>query len=654
MKIPIGPFITPLTAILLLGGCGGGGGGGNTGSAAAPLPIADTTVTFADVSAAAGLSSSNGSFGAAWGDMDNDGYPDLWVSHHGYTPALYRNNRNGTLSDIASQVIDIAALSGDKHGPAWADYDGNGDQDLLVQVGADAGTGTGPNHVFAKSGGSYIDRAVDLGLDFPNGRGRTPLWLDLNLDGRLDVVLTNAISALSPGVIAACQDAQGKFAECYGNVFPAAQWSEFALLGDLNNDGALDLMAFPDRRAGSAFSLGVPAVLPFVVKDTAGNNLNIDRVSDAVIGDFDGDLKNDVLLVRDVDKDGYRQRTANQVETLVFSFNNEKTLSVQTAGSVTFEIYGLSAWWSNTDIRIGSGGYSPACTVLNYAPCRLVLASTDIVNQGIVPHAAGADIGIYIGFDVASTSWKMSVSSDAVYRSITAVLNSEQPVASVGTQNFVVTELDSYLLINKGSHFEARVFQDKNGIRPRWCDGVVAADFDNDMNLDLYFVCNDAIGNIGNKLFWNDGTGHFVAGNDPTVLVSSAGRADPPAVADLDLDGFMDIFIPNGSGIYPFSKGPHQLLRNSGNRNHWVEIDLVGTRSNRDGIGASIVVTAGGRQQLREANSGTHHRSQNFKRLHFGLGNNSLIDQIEVRWPSGVTSTVSNVAADRILTLVEP
>jgi hypothetical protein len=120
--------------------------------------------------------------------------------------------------------------------------------------------------------------------------------------------------------------------------------------------------------------------------------------------------------------DGYRQPTA-KLETFIFAAGNEKILSAQTVGTVAIDIYGLSAWWKNTDIHIGSGGYSPVCTVVNYAPCRIILSATDVANHGIMTHVAGTDIGIYVGFEPPAEA-EIGCSSDAAYRAITAVLES--------------------------------------------------------------------------------------------------------------------------------------------------------------------------------------------------------------------------------------
>jgi hypothetical protein len=124
-------------------------------------------------------------------------------------------------------------------------------------------------------------------------------------------------------------------------------------------------------------------------------------------------------------------------------------------------------------------------------------------------------------------------------------------------------------------------------------------------------------------------------------------------VADYDNDGFLDLFITNGLGS-TFNKGPSQLYHNGGNSNHWLEIDLEGTVSNRDGVGAQVLATAGGATQLREQNTGVHRFAQNSQRIHFGLGKNTAVDTLVVKWPSGIVQTIQNIPADHIIRVTEP
>ena len=148
-------------------------------------------IRFEEVSTKAGTLHPGASQGASWGDFNGDGWPDLWVGNHYTPPSLYLNQRDGTFLNVTASVW-VGDPQADKHGAAWADFDNDGDQDLLVMVGAVMGRGSGGNLLFVNQNGMLRDEAQHWGLDYPLGRGRTPLWFDADHDGRLDVVLMTA------------------------------------------------------------------------------------------------------------------------------------------------------------------------------------------------------------------------------------------------------------------------------------------------------------------------------------------------------------------------------------------------------------------------------------------------------------------------------
>jgi hypothetical protein len=176
------------------------------------------------------------------------------------------------------------------------------------------------------------------------------------------------------------------------------------------------------------------------------------------------------------------------------------------------------------------------------------------------------------------------------------------------------------------------------------------------MDLDLYLVCTGPVENLPNRLYENDGHGNFaLVPNAGGAAGSKLGRGDVVAVADYDRDGFLDLFITNGADpSSPFvDNGPYQLFRNQVNGNHWLEIDLEGTISNRDGIGASVVLEAGGVVQRQGQGGGMHRFTQNHQRIHFGLAQHTHVDRLTIRWPSGIVQHLENVAADQIVSIRE-
>lgn len=181
-------------------------------------------------------------------------------------------------------------------------------------------------------------------------------------------------------------------------------------------------------------------------------------------------------------------------------------------------------------------------------------------------------------------------------------------------------------------------------------------DFDNDGYLDLYVVNSgdDTNGKGPNYLYHNNRDGTFTdvaARTGVQVLVPSRGRG--AGWGDYDNDGFLDLFVTNGEDNTSFDMGPKILYHNRGNQNSWLEVVLVGTTSNRRGLGARVTVQAGRLTQYQEMNGALgHYLSQDAAPLHFGLAK-ARRATVTVRWPSGIIDTMSGVAANSILTITE-
>jgi hypothetical protein len=187
--------------------------------------------------------------------------------------------------------------------------------------------------------------------------------------------------------------------------------------------------------------------------------------------------------------------------------------------------------------------------------------------------------------------------------------------------------------------------------------GAAWGDFDNDGYLDLYVVNSgtDPGGKGPNFLFHNNGNGTFTdvaADTGVQSLVLSRGRGC--AWGDYDNDGFLDLFVTNGEDNTDYPSGPQFLFHNERNSNHWLKIKLIGTLSNRQALGTKVTITIGQQIQYRENNGSMgHYLSQGATPVHFGLGTATTVDQLFVQWPSGLTTTLSGVAADQELVLTE-
>jgi len=119
------------------------------------------------------------------------------------------------------------------------------------------------------------------------------------------------------------------------------------------------------------------------------------------------------------------------------------------------------------------------------------------------------------------------------------------------------------------------------------------------------------------------------------------------AVADFDNDGRLDLFVANANNL------PYLYRNTSPASAHWAGFVLEGKASNREAVGARLLLTAGGRTLLRFVDGGNGFAAQSSRRVHFGLGAAERIDKLEVLWPSGRRQTFENLPADRWARLVE-
>jgi hypothetical protein len=270
-----------------------------------------------------------------------------------------------------------------------------------------------------------------------------------------------------------------------------------------------------------------------------------------------------------------------------------------------------------------------------------------------MPHQAGVEPGIFIGYDAEQQAWEVYISCAGSF-GVNILIRSTDPISDLDTINVTSSDgavSDKLFLVRDQKLKDVTT---PAGLEsPTASESVVAADFDNDMDIDLYLVRSSLVMNQSNVLYENTGTGIVAVPEAGGAAGSSAGKGESVVAADYDRDGFVDLFVTNGKGGAPFNIGPHQLFRNVGNDNHWLEIDLEGVLSNRDGIGTKVLATAGGITQMREQAGGMHKYSQNHQRIHFGLGNHTMVDQLTIIWPSGIIQELTNISADQILLIIE-
>ncbi len=623
-------------------------------------------IQFEDVSQQAGIIRIGESWGNAWGDFDGDGYLDLWATNHRHKPSLYRNNGDGTFTDIIDEVWD-ANPDADTHGVAWADFDNDGDQDLIVLSGSGGGLGgtrnNHANHFYVNENGLLIERAKEFGLDYPLLRGRTPLWLDSNRDGRLDLLLSGVKRDYRGDLITSTLFGQTTNGFENINTITGISLQESAALAqyaDLTADGNMEIILSYYRYPLAIYET---SLTPF--KDLI-ETLSIPKgysVHDAAIADFNGDLKPDIFLASGAYRSYAGQINPYKLELNMRGNPDEIGVNFKTEGEVSFQIY--SEWGPRLSlVNIGTdghyvtefdGGHFKGVTPnLRSATYEVTLSPEDPRVIGLKPRPENANYGIYLGYQQDTKTWTLiSQKKPAII-----LVEATQPISELETINFFFPDPrgqpPSRLLINQQDGFQnAGTIGTLHTFEDGRC--VAAGDFDNDMDIDLYVVRSRTSANVPNRLYTNLGNGSFLESLDTDEISgSSAGRGQSATVADYDIDGYLDLFVTNGRAEYPFSEGPDQLFRNLGTGNNWLQIDLEGTLSNRDGIGARLFATTpDGKTQLRENGGGIHWAQQDQKRIHFGLAQNQKVSELVIRWPSGIVQKLTDIPVNQVLHVVE-
>ncbi|HKF04831.1 MAG TPA: CRTAC1 family protein [Candidatus Sulfotelmatobacter sp.] len=234
-----------------------------------------------------------------------------------------------------------------------------------------------------------------------------------------------------------------------------------------------------------------------------------------------------------------------------------------------------------------------------------------------------------------------------------------------GWQDLYVTHLDFELnrlyRNSQDGTFTDETFRSGIGNKAILMSGVAMKflDYDNDGWNDILQANGSMLDNVGLYhsevsykepllMFRNLGKGQFEKVSESLgtdFMRPIAGRG--LATADYDNDGDIDV-VTNNRGDYP------SLLRNDGgNSNHWLTIQLIGTKSNRDGTGASLKLISEGFVHVEQAKGGGSYMSASDPRIHFGLGKQTKIESLEITWPSGQVDRLSNVPIDQIIAVKE-
>jgi enediyne biosynthesis protein E4 len=494
--------------------------------------------------------------GVAFIDYDNDGWMDLFILNgtklEGNPPAvtnrLYRNNRNGTFTDVTAKAGLTRA--GWASAVTVADYDNDGFDDIFI-------TYYGHNVLYRNNGnGTFSDVTRQSGLAQNAVRyGSGCTWVDYDRDGHLDLFVANYLSTTldalpKPGTNPDCTW-KGVAVNCGPRGLPAG----FVQLFHNNGDGTFTDIS---KQSGVAAASGSYPMT-------------------AVASDYDNDGWPDIYVACD--------------STPSWLFRNQH--------DGTFREEALE---------------------------RGVALSEDGLEQAGMGVAVG-DIDLDGNLDVFKTN----------FADDTSVLYHND-----GKGNF------DDVTIHAGLGVETRYVG--------WGAGMV--DLDNDGFPDLFVATGSVYPEVEKKVpaypfrtprlvFRNLGDGRFEELIDeagPGVADAHASRGC--AFGDFDNDGDIDVLIWN-------MNEPPSLLRNDlSGGGHWLKVLLVGVHSNRSAIGARVTARYGKRQQSQEVTAQCSFYSVNDRRLHFGLGSETVAN-LNIRWSNGSTETIPNVASEQLVVVRE-
>ena len=492
-------------------------------------------------------------------------------------------------------------------GVAFLDYDADGHLDILLVRGStierfEQGGDLMCALYRGNGSGGFEDVTFRAGLT-ARGWGQGVAVGDFDRDGRLDIFLTGyGSNALYRN------QGEGRFEEVgrLAGIAPS-HWSLGASFADFDRDGDLDLyvsnyLAYPLDRLPKR-----DANCNYRGFDVFCGPRGLPGLRDSLYLNDGGGKFTDVAAERSIDDD-----RLYGLGVLVADYNNDSWPDIFVANDLTANLF-----YQN----IGGGAFEELA----------VLTGTAFSQDGVEEGSMGVDAA-----DIDRDGWLDLYYTNSSYESNSMLVNN-------GDGSF------TNLTYASGHGESTHLFVG-------W--GVAFGDLDNDAQEDL-FVVNGHLYPEADRfemglryeqrwlVFINQGSRQFAERGEEFGLTESY-KSRGLALGDYDSDGDLDVVVNN-------LDGPPALLRNDGgNRRPWLLVDARSAGSGSAAIGARVLVTAGGRTQLREVRSSASYLSANDLRQHFGFGSDARAERITVRWPSGRTSTLDDVALNQVISVEEP
>jgi hypothetical protein len=612
-----------------------------TGNVLAGQP--DTArVTFENKTRDAGLIRYTPTFSIVVSDIDNDGVDDLFVGHHGFPPMLYLNRGLNFVAQPDALPRSLKVHK-DRHGYTFIDFDNDGDKDFVVAGGGADGIGKGQgNEVYknllVETGKlEFVDVTADS--DIGNPRGRTRLLLPIpNAKG-------DKVDLYSVGLHQGRKGSKNLYAV---NNSTATQIrfnsdEKSSLHQTIESDGK-DLF-FDYDRDGFADFLSVGHGQAVLYHNNSGEFAHLPSVLDkiwGVISAVSADLNNDGFP--DLYLGGANGHTTSDQ---VSSNSEEIHFSVQNQGDDTSD--GIAFTSAPGRLKINFTEHIPSLGKTRTDATNIFIGA----NRDNPKHrtaqigrarAAGkpanmADDGIYIWFEDSDESWHVLWKHDEKSVSETKGIIYAQGIEQLEKHNLETVPgrtSQDYILINQRGNGWNIIKQDDLQ-HDEWTNHLTAADFNNDGFIDIAGVRtrDDAQENGNPFIVLNHGDLTFTTEEILQNPEDDIFRADLIVHGFFNDNGLPDLFYTNGFGLLPGHMGPYQFWLNSTDtRNGYVLLELEGTTSNRDAIGAQLELYDMEQQLLGYRELGSDFgRGQNTHKVHFGVGDRKGPFYLSIRWP---------------------